>query len=81
MSAANVCAKTKTDEKESSFVNREKTGLVNLKWGQYLVVSFKEGYGLTNTRVTVDGTDVTDAMTKVTDDGSVVNYPDLRLTP
>uniref|UniRef100_I5ATY0 Heme-binding protein Shr-like Hb-interacting domain-containing protein n=1 Tax=Eubacterium cellulosolvens (strain ATCC 43171 / JCM 9499 / 6) TaxID=633697 RepID=I5ATY0_EUBC6 len=71
-SAAAMYAKTKNSEKNFSIINSDQTRLVNMKWAQYLVVGFKEGYGLGNTRILVDGVDVTDAMTKVTDDGAIV---------
>ena len=47
---------------------------VDLGWSQFVAVRFAEGYSLDNTALTVDGTDVTAAFTKVTTDGSIVKW-------
>ena len=39
--------------------------------GWWLPIVYEEGYTTENTVVTVDGVDVTSALTKVTDDGSI----------
>ena len=43
--------------------------------GAYLALSFKDGFTLGGTTVTVDGADVTKAVSKVTDDGAVAKIP------
>lgn len=43
--------------------------------GAYLALSFKDGFTLGGTTVTVDGANVTKAVSKVTDDGAVAKIP------
>ena len=43
--------------------------------GAYLALSFKDGFKADTTTVTVDGADVTAAVSKVTDDGAVSKLP------
>lgn len=43
--------------------------------GAYLALSFKDGFKTDATTVTVDGTDVTAAVSRVTDDGAVSKLP------
>ena len=64
-----------------SLVREKQTGLVNMKWAQYAVVTFDQGYSLDNSRILVDGTDVSEAVTKVTDDGSIVKWEITSLNP
>lgn len=49
--------------------------VVTTDTGAYLAISFKDGFTLGGTTVTVDGADVTNAVSKVTDDGAVAKIP------
>ena len=49
--------------------------VVSTDTGAYLALSFKDGFTLGGTTVTVDGADVTKAVSKVTDDGAVAKIP------
>ena len=49
--------------------------VVTTDTGAYLALSFKDGFTLGGTTVTVDGADVTNAVSKVTDDGAVAKIP------
>ncbi len=49
--------------------------VVSTDTGAYLALSFKDGFTLGGTTVTVDGADVTKAVSKVTDDGDVAKIP------
>lgn len=49
--------------------------VVSTDTGAYLALSFKDGFTLGGTTVTVDGADVTNAVSKVTDDGAVAKIP------
>ena len=57
---------------QASFVDSSQTKAVDLGYAQYVTVAFKDGYNKDNTTISVDGTDVTSALTPVTDDGSVM---------
>ena len=50
-------------------------------YAQYVVVSYADGYTLKNTHVWVDGVDVSEAMTPVTDDESVTKWEITSLNP
>lgn len=65
----------------AAIINAETTKLVNLGWSQYVTVQFTEGHTLDNTTLTIDGTDVNDACTPVTDDGSIVKWEITGLNP
>lgn len=65
----------------AAIINAETTRLVDLGWSQYVTVQFTEGHTLDNTTLTIDGTDVTDACTRVTDDGSIVKWEITDLNP
>ena len=70
------------DEEESvKLINAETTRLINLGWSQYVVVQFADGHSLSDTKLTIDGTDVTSAFTRVTDDGSIVKWEITDLNP
>lgn len=70
------------DEEESvKLINAKTTKLVDLGWSQYVAVQFTEGHTLDNTILTIDGTDVTEAFTPVTDDGSIVKWEITDLNP
>ena len=49
--------------------------VVSTDTGAYLALSFKDGFKADATTVTVDGADVTKAVSKVTDDGAVAKIP------
>lgn len=53
----------------------------DLGWSQFVVAQFEDGYSLENTTLTVDGTDVTEAFTPVTTDGSIVKWEITSLNP
>lgn len=61
----------------SSTVKAEiaKAQVVTTDAGAYLALSFSSGFTKENTVITVDGADVTEYATPVTDDGSVVKLP------
>lgn len=61
----------------SSTVKAEiaKAQVVTTDAGAYLALSFRTGFTKKNTVITVDGADVTEYATPVTDDGSVVKLP------
>lgn len=65
----------------AAIINAETTRLVDLGWSQYVTVQFTEGHTLDNTTLTIDGTDVTEACTHVTDDGSIVKWEITDLNP
>lgn len=52
-----------------------KAQVVTTDAGAYLALSFSSGFTKENTVITVDGADVTEYATPVTDDGSVVKLP------
>lgn len=65
----------------AAIINAETTRLVDLGWSQYVTVQFTEGHTLKNTTLTIDGADVTNACTPVTDDGSIVKWEITDLNP
>ena len=65
----------------AAIINAETTKLVDLGWSQYVTVQFAKGHTLENTTLTIDGTDVTEACTPVTDDGSIVKWEITDLNP
>ena len=65
----------------AAIINAETTRLVDLGWSQYVTVQFTKGHTLKNTTLTIDGTDVTSAFTRVTDDGSIVKWEITDLNP
>ncbi len=58
-----------------------KAKLYDLNWSQFVLVKFEDGYSTENCRVEVDGRDITDSLTKVTDDGSIVKWELEYLNP
>lgn len=70
-----------TDVQRADILNNEKTKLQDLGFAQYVVISFQSGYNLSNTKIIVDGSDVSDAATPVTDDGSVAKWEITSLNP
>ena len=65
---------TETEAPKTVLVKEAQTKVLDLGYAQYLVVAFEEGYDVENCSVAVDGVDITGAMTKVTDDGSIVKW-------
>lgn len=65
----------------TQIINTETTKLVDLGWSQYVTVQFADGHSLSDTTLTIDGTDVTEACTPVTDDGSIVKWEITDLNP
>lgn len=65
----------------ADILNEEKTKLMDLGFSQYAVFSFRNGFNLNNAKVYVDGVDITDAATPVTDDGSVAKWEITSLNP
>lgn len=57
------------------------TKLIDLGRSQYVVVSFEEGFSKDNTKLFVDGTDVTSNFTNVDDDGTIVKWELTSLNP
>lgn len=63
---------TASPESTADLVDETKTKLTEVNsLGWWLPIVYEEGYTTENTVVTVDGVDVTSALTKVTDDGSI----------
>lgn len=63
---------TASPESTANLVDETKTKLTEMNsLGWWLPIVYEEGYTTENTVVTVDGVDVTSALTKVTDDGSI----------
>lgn len=69
------------EEETTQIINTETTKLVDLGWSQYVVVQFADGHSLSDTKLTIDGTDVTSAFTRVTDDSSIVKWEITDLNP
>lgn len=67
---------TKTD-----LVVSAQTKLVDLGWSQYVAVRFTEGNNLNNCKLTVDGTEINSACSKVTTDGSIVKWESTTWNP
>lgn len=57
------------------------TKLVDLGRSQYVVVSFEEGFSKDNTKLIIDGVDVTSNFTNVDDDGTIVKWELTSLNP
>ena len=62
-------------------VDSTKTRLIDLGFAKYVAVTFAEGRNLSNTKILVDGADVSGVMTPVSDDGSVVKWEVSTLKP
>lgn len=66
----------KNDGTTVSVVNENKTKIMKVdSLGKWLIITFDERYNADNCIVTVDGKNVTDSLTKVTDDGSIAKLP------
>lgn len=57
------------------------TKLVDLGRSQYVVVSFEEGFSMDNTKLIIDGVNVTSNFTNVDDDGTIVKWELTSLKP
>lgn len=57
------------------------TKLVDLGRSQYVVVSFEEGFSKDNTKLIIDGVNVTSNFTNVDDDGTIVKWELTSLNP
>ena len=57
------------------------TKLVDLGRSQYVVVSFEEGFSKDNTKLIIDGVNVTSNFTNVDDDGTIVKWELTSLKP
>lgn len=57
------------------------TKLVDLGRSQYVVVSFEKGFSKDNTKLIIDGVDVTSNFTNVDDDGTIVKWELTSLNP
>ena len=64
-----------------TLVVESQTKLVDLGWSQYVTVAFAKGYSLDDCTLTVDGTDVTSAFTKVDRDGTIAKWDITNLNP
>ena len=65
----------------ATLVNVEQTRLVDLGWSQYVTIAFANGHSLSDSTITIDGTDVTKACTPVSDDGSIAKWEITDLNP
>lgn len=65
----------------ATLVNAEQTRLVDLGWSQYVTIAFANGHSLSDSTITIDGTDVTKACTPVSDDGSIAKWEITDLNP
>lgn len=65
----------------TSTVKEDQTKLIDLGYAQFVAVSYDKGYNLDNTKVEVDGTDVTEAMTPVSDDKTIAKWEITSLNP
>ncbi len=59
----------------------EKTKLVSTGFSEYLAVEFNDGFNLDNVSLTLDGVDISENMTKVTDDGKILKWQLSSLNP
>ncbi len=69
-------------EKKENFsvLEREHSGLVNLGFDKYLVLSFKEGHP-EDYKVEVDGTDITEALTPIDTAGKIWKWESTVVSP
>ena len=65
----------------ATLLNVEQTRLVDLGWSQYVTIAFANGHSLSDSTITIDGTDVTKACTPVSDDGSIAKWEITDLNP
>lgn len=70
-----------SQQAQAALVNEAQTALADLGWCQYLTISFADGYNKDNCTLLVDSTDVTAAVSNVTDDGSIAKWQLTSLNP
>lgn len=70
-----------TSKPSSNIAKAAQTKLVDLGRSQYVVVSFEEGFSKNNTKLLIDGVDVTSNFTNVDDDGTIVKWELTSLNP
>ncbi|WP_243125271.1 hemoblobin-interacting domain-containing protein [Clostridium transplantifaecale] len=71
---------TGDEGKSGELIDQDKTQFLNLGWIRYAVITFEDGT-IDDYSVRIDGTDVTDTLTRVDDDGSVVKWESTVLKP
>ncbi len=71
---------TGDEGKSGDLLDQGKTKFLNLGWIRYAVITFEDG-NIDGYSVRIDGTDVTDTLTRVDDDGSVVKWESTVLKP
>lgn len=69
------------ETESASLVETESTRLVDLGWSQYVAITFADGHSLDDCTLSVDGQDISDAVTPVSDDGSIVKWEITSLQP
>lgn len=69
-----------TIENEDSLLVKENTKLIDLGWAQYVSIGFKKG-NLSDYTVYIDGTDITQALTKVDDNATLVKWLTTVVSP
>lgn len=69
----------KDDQTTVSIVKEAKVMTADL--GKWITVTFEDGYSSANCNVSVDGQDVTDYVSNVTDNGSIAKIPLVKATP
>ena len=69
------------ETESASLVETEGTRLVDLGWSQYVAITFADGHSLDDCTLSVDGQDISDAVTPVSDDGSIVKWEITSLQP
>ena len=66
---------------KTALLVESQTKLIDLGWSQYVIVAFAKGYSLENCKILVDGVNVTDAFSKVDDEGTLVKWELTDLYP
>ncbi len=74
-SSGNSSSGSSTTPAEAAIAEASEMKVVTTDAGSWLPLVFKSGFTKENTTVTVDGTDVTEYVTNVTDDGSTAKLP------
>lgn len=69
------------ESESASLVEAAGTRLVDLGWSQYVAITFADGHSLDDCTLSVDGQDISDAVTPVSDDGSIVKWEITSLQP
>lgn len=74
-SSGNSSSGSSTTPAEAAIAEASEMKVVTTDAGSWLPIVFKSGFTKENTKVTVDGADVTEYVTNVTDDGSMAKLP------